>query len=59
MSKIVLLASLFFLTISCQKKNLDDRSRDEVLIEFATRLEEHSPEYQYDHSQKPHPAPKN
>ena len=36
---------------SCQKKYKDNHTKDEVIIEFAARLEEHSPKYQYDHSQ--------
>lgn len=38
--------------ISCQKKYTDDHTQDEVIVEFAARLEEQSPQYQYDHSQR-------
>lgn len=36
--------------MSCQKPPPGQHSQDEVIIEFAARLEEHSPEYHYDHS---------
>jgi len=35
----------FLLLISCQKRRLDSHSRDEVIIEFAARLEEQMPNY--------------
>jgi hypothetical protein len=36
---------------SCQKNYSDNHTKDEVIIEFAARLEEQSPHYQYDHTQ--------
>lgn len=56
LNKIILSFLLLLLSLSCQKKHSDDRSQDEVIIEFAARLEEHSPEYQYDHTEKSQPV---
>ena len=46
---IIFLFSLFCL-ISCQRKYSDIHSQDEVIVEFAARLEDQSPKYRYDHA---------
>ena len=51
-SRAVCLIIIVLSCNSCQKTYNDAHTKDEVIIEFAARLEEQSPKYQYDHSRK-------
>ena len=51
--RIGILVLIALLCTSCQKKYNDQHTKDEVIIEFAARLEEYSSKYQYDHTKIP------
>ena len=52
LSRAVWFTLIVVFCISCQRKYNDAHTIDEVIIEFAARLEEQSPKYQYDHTPK-------